>query len=206
MLYKLNRRVKIRRWATVKNEFGGLDPIEVASWYKWAEVRASNWINLDLYNTRSGRPNNEFQQDKWEYDTTVILRYELERPTRSNDTLEYENTLYKINSITVNNEYAKNFEIIKCSKIDENINSDIPMDTGNINYYNYIGIGGENDFTYNGLIGKNVFLAFKDGIQYADIITSGTPVGKQVKFNSTTGTFTWGTTFETDEESTIVYY
>ena len=80
------------------------------------------------------------------------------------------------------------------------------MDTGNINYYNYIGIGGENDFTYNGLIGKNVFLAFKDGIQYADIITSGTPVGKQVKFNSTTGTFTWGTTFETDEESTIVYY
>lgn len=205
MLYKLNRRVKIRRWSSIKNEFGGLDAIEVASWYKWAEVRASNWINLDLYNTRAGSTNNEYQQDKWQYDTTIILRYEKDRPTRANDTLEYEGDYYTINSITVNNEYAKNFEIIKCTKIDESINSDIPMDTGNIKTYNYVGIGGENAFTYNGLIGKNVFLAFKDGIEYTQI-TSGIPTDKKVLFNSSTGTLTWSTLFEENEESTVAYY
>jgi hypothetical protein len=205
VLYKLNRRVKIRRWGTVKNEFGGLVAIEVASWYKWAEVRASNWINLDMYNTRSGRPNNEYQQNKWEYDTTVILRYESERPTRSNDTIEYEGSFYSINSITVNNEYAKNFEIIKCSKVDESINNDVPMDTGNINTYNYNGIGGEFEFTFNGVIGRNLFLAFKDGVQYVPI-TVGDPNGKEYKFNSATGTIIWGTTFEENEEATIVYY
>lgn len=122
MLYKLNRRVKITRWGTNKNEFGGLESVELGNWTKWAEVRASNWINLDLYNTRSGKPVMEYDQEKWDYNTTFILRYEIERPTLSNDTIEYEGMLYKINSITVNNEYAKNFEVIKASKIDENIN------------------------------------------------------------------------------------
>jgi hypothetical protein len=205
VLYKLNLRVKIKRWSTIKNEFGGLEPIEVASWFKWAEVRASNWINLDMFNTRSGRTNSEYDQEKWQYDATIILRYEKERPTHSNDTIEYENAIYKINSISINNEYAKNYEIIKCTKIDELINNDAPMDTGNINTYNYIAIGGEFEFTNSALIGRNIFLAFKDGIQF-QLITSGTPTGKEVIFNSTTGTLTWGAFFETDEESTIVYY
>jgi len=166
VLYKLNRRVKIRRWTTVKNEFGGLTSVEVASWYKWAEFRSSNWINLDLYNTRSGRPNSQYDQNKWEYDATIILRYEKERPTRSNDTIEYDGEQYSINSISVNNEYAKNFEVIKCSKIDSKINSEAPVDTGNIQMYEYVGIGGENSFTNVNLIGKNVFTVFKDGIQF----------------------------------------
>jgi hypothetical protein len=122
VLYKLNRRIKITRWGTNKNEFGGLEPIKISNWTKWAEVRASNWINLDLYNTRSGKSVNEYDQQQWEYNTTFIMRYEIERPTRTNDTIEYEGCLYKINSITVNNEYAKNFEVLKCSKIEEVLN------------------------------------------------------------------------------------
>ena len=205
MLYKLNRRVKIRRWGTIKNEFGGLVPIEVAHWYKWAEVRASNWINLDMYNTRSGRSLNDYQQEKWEYDTTVILRYESERPTRSNDTIEYEGYLYKINSITVNNEYARNFEIIKCSKIDESINNDAPMDLNTIQFYNYTGLGSETSFIYTGFIGRHVFNVFKDGIQYV-IINSGTPVGKEVVVNDNTGELTWGIQFEDGEVATVLFY
>jgi len=205
VLYKLNRRVKIRRWTTVKNEFGGLTSVEVASWYKWAEFRSSNWINLDLYNTRSGRPNSQYDQNKWEYDATIILRYEKERPTRSNDTIEYDGEQYSINSISVNNEYAKNFEVIKCSKIDSKINSEAPVDTGNIQMYEYVGIGGENSFTNVNLIGKNVFTVFKDGIQF-NIKTSGTPVGKEVKYIDTTGEFIFGVQFEAEETATIIYY
>lgn len=205
MLYKLNRRVKIRRWGTIKNEFGGLEPIEVAHWFKWCEVRASNWINLDLYNTRSGRAVNDYNQEKWEYDTTFILRYELERPTRSNDTIEYEGSLYKINSITVNNEYAKNFEVIKCSKIDEQINDDAPMDLNTIQFYNYVATGGESSFMFGTIIGRHVFNCFKDGVQYMQI-TSGTPTGKEVFVNTTTGEFTWGIPFEDNEIATILYY
>jgi len=205
VLYKLNRRVKIRRWTAVQNEFGGLEPLGIASWYKWAEVRASNWINLDLYNTRSGRPNQDYDQHKWDYDTTIILRYELERPTRSNDTIEYDGCQYEINSISVNNEYARNFEVIKCSKIDSQINSETPVDTGNIKEYEYIGIGGESTITDATLIGQNVFLVFKDGIQFI-LKTSGTPIGKEVVYNSTLGTVEFGIPFETDEKDTIIYY
>jgi len=205
VLYKLNRRVEVKRWANVKNEFGGLTAVEVASWTKWAEIRSSNWINLDLYNTRSGRANEEYQQNKWEYDTTIILRYESERPTRSNDTIVYNGEVYVINSISVNNEYAKNFEVIKCSKIDSAINNDAPVETNVIKFINFSGTSGQSSYTNSSLILRNVFAIFKDGIQYAEI-TSGTPIDKQVLFNKHTGTLTFGIPFEEGEVGTIIYY
>ena len=205
MLYKLNRRVKVVRWGNIKNEFGGNTAIQVASWYKWAEVRSSNWINLDLYNNRSGRINSEYQQDVWQYDTTIILRYESERPTRSNDTIEYNGYIYQINSITVNNEYSQNFEIIKCQKIDTAISSDGPIDTDSIKAQYYVGIGGETEFTIPALVAQNVFAAFKDGISFV-VITSGTPVNKEVLYNNATGEFTWSLQFEEGEIAQILYY
>ena len=202
MLYKLNARVTIRRWTTIKNEFGGLIPMQVASWDKWAEVRTSSWVNLDIFNTESGRLNNEYQQDKWQYDTTIILRYEKERPTRSNDTIEYNGDTYAINGISINTEY----EVIKCSKIDQNINDDAPMDTDNIKVANYTSeVGGEYIIVLPELIAKNVFGAFKDGIQFV-VKTTGTANGKEVKFNSSTGELTWGQLFEAGEVATILYY
>ena len=204
-MYKLNRRVTVHRWTSVKNEFGGLEPVEVANWSKWAEVRASNWVNLDIYNTRSGSINNEYEQGKWEYDATIIMRFEKERPTRSNDTIEYEGTNYIINSISIFEENAKNFEVLKCTKIDSQINDDIPVDTGAIQVYNYTGVGEENSFLDIDLIGKHVFGCYKDGILFK-MITSGTPIGKEVLYDDFTGEFTWGIQFETDEIATILYY
>ena len=205
MLYKLNGRITIRRWTTVKNEFGGLIPLQVASWDKWAEVRASSWVNLDIFNTRPGRTNDEYDQSKWEYDTTIIMRYEKERPTRSNDTIEYEGQVYTINSIAVNTEYSKNYEVLKCTKIDQDINDDAPMDTDNIKVANYTATGGEYIITLPELIGKNVFGAFKDGIQFV-VKTSGSANGKEVVFNVSTGVLTWGQLFEAGEVATILYY
>lgn len=193
-MYKLDSRVNINRYTTAKNEFGGLVAVLTGSWSKWAEVQ-----------DRTGSSAQNYQQTQWSYDNVIVMRYEIERPTRSNDVVEYESQFYKINSIQIKSEGFKMWELLQVTKIDESINSDAPMDTGNIKVYNYIAIGGEVDFTYNGLIGKSVFGAFKDGIQYL-VITSGTPVGKEVKYNASTGNFTWGTAFEPNEVATILYY
>lgn len=205
MLYKFARRVKINRWANTQNEFGGLEAVIADSWYKWAEVRASNWINLDMFNTRSGNINSQYEQNKWDYDTTIILRYEKDRPTRSNDTIEYEGAYYIINSISVNNEYSRNYEVLKCSKIDANINGELPVDNNTIQIVNYTGEGGETSFILGQTIGKTAFAIFKDGIQQT-IVNNDMPVGKQVYFNSTTGEFTFGTQFEPEETATVIYY
>ena len=205
MLYNLSARVTIKRWTTIKNEFGGLVPMEVASWEKWADVKISNWQSAD-YTIASGVLNKEYQQDKWQYDTNIILRYEKERPTKSNDTIIYEGNTYTIDSISINTESAKSFEIIKCSKIDQNINDDAPMDTDNIKVANYTSeVGGEYIIVLPELIAKNVFGAFKDGIQFV-VKTTGTANGKEVKFNSSTGELTWGQLFEAGEVATILYY
>ena len=205
MLYKFARRVKINRWANTQNEFGGLEAVIADSWYKWAEVRASNWINLDMFNTRSGNINSQYEQNKWDYDTTIILRYEKDRPTRSNDTIEYEGAYYIINSISVNNEYSRNYEVLKCSKIDANINGELPVDNNTIQIVNYTGEGGETSFILGQTIGKTAFAIFKDGIQQT-IVNNDMPVGKQVYFNSTTGEFIFGTQFEPEETATVIYY
>ena len=47
-----------------------------------------------------------------------------------------------------------------------------------------------------GLIGKNILNVVKDGRGSSDIILSGTPVGNEVLYDSTTGDFTWTLPFE----------
>lgn len=193
-MYKLNRRITIYRYTTVKNEFGGLVAVETGNWTKWAEAR-----------DRQGTPRNDYQQREWTYDQVFIMRYETERPTRSNDVINYENEFYKINSVQIRNEGNKEWEYIQAIKLDESINSDAPMDLNQIQVYNYLGIGGETTFTYSGFIGRHVFNCFKDGVQFV-IITSGSPVGKEVLVDSTTGELTWGLQIEDGEYATVLYY
>lgn len=192
-MYKLNRRVTVRRYTGVKNEFGGLIPVQTGSWTKWADVEVQDGSNI-----------NDQQQGQWTYDTTIIMRYELARPTKSNDVIEYDGATYKINSIGIEVEGAKSWEKIRVTKIDENINSDAPVDTDSIKILNYVGEGGEVSFTNSLLIGKNIFAAFKDGIQ--QVIVTGTPVGKEVKIDIVTGEVTFGIQFENGEIATILYY
>jgi hypothetical protein len=193
-VYKLNRRITIFRYTTAKNEFGGLIAVETGNWTKWAEAR-----------DRQGTPRNEYQQREWTYDQVFIMRYETERPTRSNDVILYENEFFKINSVQIRNEGNKDWEYIQAIKLDESINSDAPMDLNTIQVYNYTGIGGETSFTYGGFIGRHVFNAFKDGVQFV-IRTGGVPVGKEVLYDDITGEMTWAIPFEDGEVATILFY
>ena len=110
------------------------------------------------------------------------MRYEKERPTRSNDVIFYESTPYRINSITIKNEGAKSWEEIKVTKIDENINSDAPMDTDTIKVLNYTAPAQIIATEFPELMNKTIFGAFKDGVQYV-VLTSGSPVGKGYLIN-----------------------
>jgi SPP1 family predicted phage head-tail adaptor len=193
-VYKLDRRIEIKRYSTVKNEFGGLISVQTGAWYKWAEAR-----------DRNGLEDNTKQQSQWQYNQIFIMRYESERPTRSNDVIYYENQPYKIISVQIRREGYKSWEYIESAKIDENINSDAPMDTANIKVLNYTATEQTATFTNTILVGKSIFGAFKDGVQYV-IITSGTPVNKQILFDDSTGQMTWSVEFEIGEVATILYY
>lgn len=194
-MYKLNRRVTIYRYDTVQNEFGGLTPLQTGSWTKWAEAE-----------DREGTPNRDYMQGQWVYDQSFIFRYEPARKLRSNDMLFYDNGFYKINSIQIRKEGHKWHEYVRASKVDTNINSDAPMDTDNIKVYNEAAIqDGDTQFTVSVLIGKTVFAAFKDGIQFVTI-TTGVPADKEVLFNSSTGQLTWSVGFAENEIFTILYY
>lgn len=54
------------------------------------------------------------------------------------------------------------------------------------------------------LAGKSILGAWKDGIGNNDIITSGTPVGKEVLYDTATGDFTWAIPF--DGETFFILY
>lgn len=194
-MYKLNLRVEIKRFESVKNEFGGLEAVQTGAWYKWAEV-----------NDRSGSFNRDYSQTKWDYTHQIVMRYEKERPTRSNDVIYYDNIPYRINNISIKVEASKSWEVISATKIDENINSDAPMDTGTIQVFNYI--GGPTplaNFEDSILEGRTVFACFKDGIQFMQI-NSNNPSGKQFYFDSNIGGIYLGLYIEDGEVVTILYY
>lgn len=71
--------------------------------------------------------------------------------------------------------------------------------------YEYTGIGAEVSFSDASLIGKYIIDVNKDGIGNSKIITSGTPVAKEVKYVSATGTFTWAIPFEVGEQAVIIW-
>lgn len=173
---------------------GGLVSVLTGSWSKWAEVQ-----------DRSGDEQKQYDQSQWTLQSIIVMRYEKERPLRSNDVIEYESQFYKILNISIRKEGHKFWEYVNAIKLDESINSDAPMDTGNIKVYNYTAEGGEYLFTDSDLIGKSVFAIFKDGIQYVEK-DSGPVSGKECYYEDTTGVFTFSTYFEPGEIATILYY
>lgn len=75
-----------------------------------------------------------------------------------------------------------------------------------ISNYSYTATGTEGDtITVAALIGKKILMVSKDGIVQSGIITTGTPTGKQVKYDSATGSFQFTTDFALNENLFIVY-
>lgn len=94
----------------IQNDQGGNVATVIDSWVKWAKVE-----------NRSGSNSFQNQQQTWSYDYKVIMRREATRPTKSNYELQYEGYRLKIESLEIDSEGYKGYEICRCSKIDENI-------------------------------------------------------------------------------------
>jgi hypothetical protein len=59
--------------------------------------------------------------------------------------------------------------------------------------------GGETTKVWTDLIGNDILYVSRGGIDVREILTTGTPVDNQVKWNKATGTLTFGRVLESDE-------
>ena len=62
-----------------------------------------------------------------------------------------------------------------------------------------VAVGGESTITYGDMIGKVCLYVSRGGIDVQQILTTGTAVDEQVKWNSTTGVLTFGRVLESGE-------
>lgn len=111
-MYKLNRRVTIERYEYTTDEYGGTESVLAESWQKWAQV-----------DVQSGRVVQQVNSVLWSYDTRIIMRRFASRPTRSNYIILYEGERYMVNSVSIENEGFKHYEVCRCTRIDSNVNN-----------------------------------------------------------------------------------
>ena len=71
----------------------------------------------------------------------------------------------------------------------------------------YTATGGEYSFTDALLIGKTAIAIFRDGLEQSKLLLTGTPINKEVLFNSVTGSLTFdaGNPLSTGEEIAVLY-
>lgn len=214
MIGELNRRVTVKSWTTAQDSGGGLSAVQLRSYSIWAKVEA-----------RSGQPFTSEEQQVWNYDYKITFRYERSRIVGSNFTVDYDSKRLRINSISFSEEGNRKYCLCRCSTIDSSVDTsgdivgttDEPPTT-KVKTFDYYGIGDEDFFTADGtamtaptvatdLRGRTVIGAFKDGIEFAVLLTgSPSPLSKEVVYNSATGRFTWSIPYEPGEHTLIQYF
>lgn len=81
----------------------------------------------------------------------------------------------------------------------------IPIDAIQVKRFEFTASGGETGFTEALLVNKEILEVNKDGIGYSPIITSGTPVNKEVKYTVGTGAVLFPGEFEAGEQIYVLY-
>jgi predicted secreted protein len=70
---------------------------------------------------------------------------------------------------------------------------------GSVSTKGFTAAGGETTLTYTDLIGKSALYVSRGGIDVQDILSTGTPVGEQVKWVESTGVLTFSRALESGE-------
>lgn len=110
MIGKLNRRITIKTSTNEQDEGGGLVAIETDSYEMWAQVEE-----------RSGIATIGFEQQVWNYDYRITVRYEKTRIIKSNQTIEFDGKTLSINSVSFQDEGKRRYTILRCSTTDNNV-------------------------------------------------------------------------------------
>lgn len=80
-----------------------------------------------------------------------------------------------------------------------------PIITGTVLRLEYTAAGGETSITDTDLINKTIVEVVNDGMGFSPIITSGTPIAKEAKYISGTGTIEFPAPLEEGQEVYIIY-
>lgn len=70
---------------------------------------------------------------------------------------------------------------------------------GSVYMKQYTAAGGETTITWSDMVGKSALDVTRGGIDVQEIISTGTPIDEQVKWNSTTGVLTFSRALESEE-------
>lgn len=70
---------------------------------------------------------------------------------------------------------------------------------GSVYMKQYTAAGGETTITWSDMVGKSALDVSRGGIDVQEIISTGTPIDEQVKWNSTTGVLTFSRALESGE-------
>lgn len=194
---KYNMRIVIRAWGSDQNDIGSPVAVEVGAWPMWAQV-----------GKRNGFSSSPYQQDVWQYDYEIRVRYERTRLIGSNYTIDYDGKRLVIQSLEIDTEAYRAEYIIRCRAMDDQTGtggggSVVPLPQ--IGVYNYTGVGDEQEFTAGILANKFVFSATKDGVSYKILRQTGAPADKEVLNIKQTGRMLWSTVFVPDEKAIVLY-
>lgn len=80
-----------------------------------------------------------------------------------------------------------------------------PIIRGIVYRYEYTATGGEKYFTAPILVNKDVLEVNNDGLGYSPIITSGTPIGKEAKYNAGAGRVDFPYALEPGQQVYVLY-
>jgi predicted secreted protein len=80
----------------------------------------------------------------------------------------------------------------------------IVIETSNVVMHQYTAFGGESTITITSLIGGTILSVTRGGMEVRSIATSGSAIGDNVVFNTSTGVLTFGRVLEADEFVRII--
>ena len=134
------------------------------------------------------------------YDYKITCWYD-ERIVEDN-AIMYDGKMLSIEQIEYQDEGARQYMILRCNAQSQAIGGILV----NGAVYRFDGLGnGTNTITAVETIEKRILTVCYDGIGFGQIITSGTPTGKQVRFNTLTGEFVTAMPIEPDQTVYILY-
>jgi hypothetical protein len=71
--------------------------------------------------------------------------------------------------------------------------------------FDYTATGGETDITDASLIGRQIVQVSRDGVSASQILSSGSPVNKEVLYETSTGTVSFWIALEPGEQVKVLY-
>lgn len=174
------RRITFKKYNYGQDMQGGNIKALSSTYTVWAEMEQTSY-DRSLNNGQLNNPNT----------FRITKRHEVSRPVSPDDEIVYEGRTMIINSIEIDNEGRKKFDIIIATKTASTTSTTQDITQTVAATVHYVSPGNEYSVP-TGQLNWNIPLVFRDSLQYT-VILSGVPVGKQVLYTQSTGIFLFHT-------------